>query len=142
MCAGDRVGVLVTSGVLCVQAIVSASELPLSIIIVGVGNADFSAMEELDGDVVRLTSNGRQAKRDIVQFVPFRDFLKSVDGRGAAAGRAGGGDPYTARIRLAREVLAEVPGQFLSFMKDNGVKPGTSRRPDDAAALPVCPTLL
>jgi hypothetical protein len=47
---------------------VSASTLPLSIIIVGVGNADFDAMEELDGDTVRLTApDGRVASRDIVQ---------------------------------------------------------------------------
>jgi hypothetical protein len=31
-------------------AIVAASTLPLSIIIVGIGNADFSHMEVLDGD--------------------------------------------------------------------------------------------
>ena len=31
-------------------AIVSASELPMSIIIVGVGDEDFSAMEALDSD--------------------------------------------------------------------------------------------
>ena len=31
----------------------AASHLPLSIIIVGVGGADFEAMEELDGDTVR-----------------------------------------------------------------------------------------
>ena len=30
--------------------IVNASDLPLSIIIVGVGNADFESMNELDGD--------------------------------------------------------------------------------------------
>ena len=47
-----------------VQAIVAASTLPLSIIIVGVGNADFEAMEELDGDTVRLTApDGRVAAR-------------------------------------------------------------------------------
>ena len=130
-----------------------ASELPLSIIIVGVGNDDFSAMEELDGDVVRISSNGRQAVRDIVQFVPFRDFLGSVEGRlgggGSAGARGGRGssstfDPYTARVRLAREVLAEVPGQFLSFMKDNGVKPGSggAALQGAAATLPICPTLL
>jgi hypothetical protein len=33
-----------------VDAIVNASGLPLSIIIVGVGSADFTAMEELDAD--------------------------------------------------------------------------------------------
>ena len=32
------------------QLIVQLSSLPCSIIIVGIGNADFSAMEELDGD--------------------------------------------------------------------------------------------
>ncbi|XP_069173811.1 copine-8-like isoform X2 [Procambarus clarkii] len=40
------------------EAIVNASSLPLSIIIVGVGGAEFDSMEELDGDVVRLSSNG------------------------------------------------------------------------------------
>ena len=33
-----------------VNAIVAASGLPLSIIIIGVGDADFSMMEELDAD--------------------------------------------------------------------------------------------
>lgn len=121
------------------QAIVSASTLPLSIIIVGVGDADFGAMEELDGDVVRISSNGRTAARDIVQFVPFRDFLKGCE-RSGGRGRGGRVDPNTARVRLAREVLAEVPTQFLSFMKDNSVKPGTSQVSD--ATLPQCPTMM
>lgn len=56
-------------------AIVEASRLPMSIIIVGVGGADFSAMEFLDSDDKLLTSpRGDVASRDIVQFVPFRDF--------------------------------------------------------------------
>lgn len=56
-------------------AIVEASRLPMSIIIVGVGGADFSAMEFLDSDDRLLTSPGGDvASRDIVQFVPFRDF--------------------------------------------------------------------
>lgn len=57
------------------HAIVQASMLPMSIIIIGVGNADFSAMEFLDGDNRMLRSHtGEEASRDIVQFVPFRDF--------------------------------------------------------------------
>ncbi|XP_067342452.1 copine-3-like isoform X2 [Channa argus] len=57
------------------SAIVNASQLPMSIIIVGVGGADFSAMEFLDGDDGILRSAaGEAAKRDIVQFVPFRQF--------------------------------------------------------------------
>lgn len=57
------------------SAIVHASRLPMSIIIVGVGGADFSAMEFLDGDDGILRSaTGEAAMRDIVQFVPFRQF--------------------------------------------------------------------
>lgn len=56
-------------------AIVNASKLPMSIIIVGVGGADFDAMEFLDGDNgVLRSSSGEPAVRDIVQFVPFRKF--------------------------------------------------------------------
>ena len=43
------------------------AELPCSIIIIGVGDADFSAMNELDGDTAVLTnSQGKPAARDIV----------------------------------------------------------------------------
>ncbi|KAK6933838.1 C2 domain, partial [Dillenia turbinata] len=57
------------------DALVKASDLPLSILIVGVGGADFKEMEVLDADKgYRLEgSTGRVASRDIVQFVPFRD---------------------------------------------------------------------
>lgn len=116
--AGDKYFILLilTDGIITdmpqtKEAIVNASSLPLSIIIVGVGNAEFDNMEELDGDVVRLSSNGRYASRDIVQFVPFRDFLK------------GNGDPRTAGLRLAREVLAEIPDQVISYMKTNNIVP-------------------
>lgn len=52
--------------------IVECSDYPLSIIIVGVGNADFEKMVELDGDdVVLRNSKGQATKRDIVQFVKF-----------------------------------------------------------------------
>lgn len=57
------------------QSIVNSSKLPMSIIIVGVGEADFKAMEFLDGDNGVLKSvTGEPAVRDIVQFVPFKQF--------------------------------------------------------------------
>ena len=57
------------------RAIVYSSTLPYSIIIVGVGSADFSAMDELDCDTGLLRDqDGHTAQRDIVQFVPFRKF--------------------------------------------------------------------
>lgn len=57
------------------EAIVHASHLPMSVIIVGIGSADFSDMQMLDGDDGILRSpKGEPVLRDIVQFVPFRNF--------------------------------------------------------------------
>uniref|UniRef100_A0A8D3E853 C2 domain-containing protein n=1 Tax=Scophthalmus maximus TaxID=52904 RepID=A0A8D3E853_SCOMX len=62
------------------EAIVQASHLPMSVIIVGVGNADFSDMQMLDGDDGILRSpKGEPVLRDIVQFVPFRNFKHVSD---------------------------------------------------------------
>ncbi|KAM4762320.1 RNA-binding protein 12 isoform 10-T17 [Cyanocitta cristata] len=88
------------------QAIVNASKLPMSIIIVGVGEADFKAMEFLDGDNGVLKSvTGEPAARDIVQFVPFRQFKNA---------------PQEA---LSQMVLAEVPKQLVSYYKWQGCPP-------------------
>lgn len=46
---------------------VDLSYMPCSVIIVGVGNADFAAMEELDGDGgVLMDNRGRKCQRDLV----------------------------------------------------------------------------
>ena len=50
-------------------AIIEASSEPISIVIVGVGEADFSQMQALDSDEALLTHNRKTATRDIVQFV-------------------------------------------------------------------------
>ena len=58
-----------------IDSIVEASKLPLSIVIIGIGNNDFTDMEILDGDEKPLTnSSGEKRKRDIVQFVEFNKF--------------------------------------------------------------------
>ncbi|CAN0322285.1 unnamed protein product, partial [Scytosiphon promiscuus] len=90
-----------------VEAIVAASDYPFSIVIVGVGQADYASMEELDGDDVRLVNRaGQRASRDIVQFVPMRDF----EGKSTHA--------------LAKEVLYEIPAQVIEYMKHNNIPPG------------------
>ncbi|XP_066469100.1 copine-9 [Tiliqua scincoides] len=99
------------------EAIVSASSLPMSIIIVGVGPAEFGAMEELDGDEVRVSSRGRYAERDIVQFVPFRDYVDHS------------GNHVLSMARLAKDVLAEIPEQLLSYMKSRDIKPLSASPP-------------
>ncbi|XP_029361707.1 copine-9 isoform X2 [Echeneis naucrates] len=93
------------------EAVVNAASLPMSIIIVGVGPAEFDAMEELDGDEVRVSSRGRLAERDIVQFVPFRDYIDRS------------GNQVLSMARLAKDVLAEIPDQLLSFMKSRSIEP-------------------
>jgi len=90
-------------------ALVNASSLPMSVIIVGVGNEDFSAMEVLDGDNGGLHSHGTFAKRDIVQFVELRRFVQP-------------GQRWNKEL-LAKSVLAEIPSQVCSWMRSNGFKP-------------------
>ena len=89
-----------------IDQIVYGTELPLSIIIVGVGKADFSAMDELDADEVPLFSKryNKKMAADIVQFVPFREFQNNP-------------------MMLAKETLEEVPGQMLDFFRRRGITP-------------------
>ena len=104
------------------EAIVAAAEYPMSIIIVGVGDANFDAMEELDGDDVRVTTReGRIASRDIVQFVPLRNFLNSSN-FGNLNLRSN-----LSHSRLAKEVLAEIPGQLVDYMNSKQIAPRTMR---------------
>ncbi|XP_029554833.1 copine-3 isoform X2 [Salmo trutta] len=100
------------------SAIVNASRLPMSIIIIGVGGADFTAMEFLDGDDGRLRApTGETAARDIVQFVPFRQFQNAP------------------REALAQSVLAELPGQVVSYFSIHKLKP-----PHDPESQPSAPS--
>lgn len=82
-----------------IDDIIASSLLPLSIIIIGIGRADFSKMETLDNDDMSMVdSKGRKAIRDLVQFVPFEEFK---------------GDA----VLLAKEVLAELPDQVVEYME-------------------------
>ena len=114
--SGDQYFVLliITDGIITDMeatkyAIINACELPMSIIIVGVGNEDFASMEELDGDSKKLSVNGRVATRDIVQFVEMARFL-------------GPGNMWSKEM-LAKEVLAEIPDQFVGWMKKHNILP-------------------
>ncbi|MBN3283295.1 CPNE8 protein, partial [Polyodon spathula] len=75
------------------------------------------AMVELDGDDIRISSRGKLAERDIVQFVPFRDYMDRT------------GNHVLSMARLAKDVLAEIPDQFISYMKTRGIKPNPSPPP-------------
>jgi len=88
-----------------IEEIVKASHLPMSIIIVGVGTANFSRMEDLDSDGQMLRDKyGNCASRDIVQFVQFNNYSSDVS-------------------YLHEDVLREVPGQLVRYMANNGIAP-------------------
>lgn len=75
-------------------------DTPLSIVIVGVGNADFSAMRFLD-------DLNKPGKRDIVQFVPFNKHSR---------------DP----IDLSSATLNEIPNQLVGYFQKKGISPNAA----------------
>lgn len=88
--------------------IVESSELPLSIVIVGVGDADFTDMHVLDADDTPLIHSitRKLMSNDIVQFVPMREVKRSNN-----------------QFNLAKEVLDEIPGQIITYMSNNKITP-------------------
>ncbi|CAB9522457.1 Copine-6 [Seminavis robusta] len=83
------------------RALIEASDAPLSIIIVGIGTADFSTMQFLDD----FLSSGNTAGRDICQFVEFHKHQHN-------------------RENLTKETLDEVPDQLVDYFYDSqGIMP-------------------
>ena len=88
-----------------IDSLVEASFLPISVIIIGIGNADFSNMDVLDADDEPLVdSNNRKSDRDLVQFVPYKDFKNNGQ-------------------KLAEQVLEEVPRQIVEFFQHRKIAP-------------------
>jgi len=83
-------------------AISRASHAPLSIVIIGIGNADFGPMQFLDD--FNSAQFGGQG-RDIVQFVQFNRHAHSC-------------------VALTSETLDEIPGQLSAYFQGNGIQPG------------------
>ena len=87
------------------DSLVAASFLPISVIIIGIGNGDFTNMNVLDADVIPLyDSTGRKADRDLVQFVPYNQFKDNPQ-------------------KLAEKVLEEIPRQVVEYFQHKGIQP-------------------
>ncbi len=88
------------------EEIIKAAKMPISIVIVGLGNRNFEKMDELDADVQRIKGkfSGVECERDIVQFVEFRKYREQAG-------------------LLEEKTLEEVPAQFMQFMTEHRIKP-------------------
>jgi hypothetical protein len=96
-----------------IDALVEASFLPISVIIVGIGNGDFGNMNILDADDNPLyDKNGRKADRDLVQFVPFNQFKDNPP-------------------KLAEQVLEEIPRQVIEYYQHKGIQPKEEDEQDE-----------
>ncbi len=78
------------------QSLESCSDAPLSIVIVGIGTADFSAMQFLD--------DAAREKPDICQFVEFNKHKHDFNSLTAAT-------------------LHELPDQLVAYFQRNGINP-------------------
>ena len=79
--------------------LIAASKEPLSVVILGIGDADFSGMEFLDAFDAEV-----EAGRDITKFVEFNDYKS-----------------YNA---LTEAVLDEIPDQLVDYYYEKGIMPG------------------
>jgi hypothetical protein len=79
--------------------LIAASKDPLAVVIVGIGDADFTGMEFLDAFDPK-TEEGR----DITKFVRFKD--------------------YSSFNALTEAVLDEIPDQLVDYYFEKGILPG------------------
>ncbi len=88
-----------------IDILVVGSYLPLSIIIIGIGNANFDTMASLYGASTPLiNSQGTKKMRDIVQFVHFNKYRNNTN-------------------MLAEKVLGEIPRQIIEYYSMNSLYP-------------------
>ena len=94
------------------RQIARAQTAPISIIIVGVGSADFSSMELLDGDA---GGNSFSKVRDCVQFCSYKEVENMFTSRGANLTDVNVFNEM--KERLAAKVLEELPKQLEVYMR-------------------------
>jgi len=112
--AGNIVDVQESVDLICT----AAEDAPISLVIIGVGNQDFSAIEKLCGDEKGplRDSRGIPIAREIVNFVSFKQY-----GGNAA--------------EVIAEALKDIPEQFVQYHVSNGIQPHEAVPPPDFGAL-------
>ena len=80
-----------------INSIIESSFLPLSIIIIGIGNEDFNQMKKLNFDEdILINKKVNFVERDFVQFVEFNKYRNNT-------------------MKLMQEVLGEIPKQVVKY---------------------------
>ena len=119
--------VLLTDGLIddyaqTVDCIIQAASLPLSIVIVGLGNGDFSQLEKLDMDREELKSEntGKVCERDMIDFINFNVYLNEEQ------------SPLK-EVSLARKTFSEIPTQYVDYMQTKKIDPNREKKGPKAA---------
>jgi hypothetical protein len=89
------------------KTIAECSDLPMSIVIIGIGDENFSYMKTLDNlDEIRKHAKGdlKDHVRDITQFVSYKEFNYTV-------------------ADLTAKVLDVFIKQFMDYMTRNNIQP-------------------
>lgn len=89
-----------------IDTVIQASRLPISIIIIGIGQASFAKMQCLDGNQGLVNSKGEKWERDMVSFLEFKKQISDF-------------------VSFSKQVLSSLPSQiaeFYSINKGNGIK--------------------
>ncbi|CAJ0766703.1 6528_t:CDS:2, partial [Entrophospora sp. SA101] len=99
---------VITDMDLTIRSIINASSLPLSIVIVGVGDADLSYMARLGGPLVSKSDEALSGTigRSIVQFIAMKDYQAEAAG-----------------YSLPKVLLEGIPDKFLDYMNKNRIPP-------------------
>ena len=88
-----------------IDLLIKCNRIPMSVIIVGIGEGNFGLMHELDDDNCEMAdSRGNKTQRDLVQFVEFQKF----NNNGPA---------------LAKQVLEELPRQVSQYFQLMNITP-------------------
>jgi hypothetical protein len=131
--------VLLTNGVSedmesTINEIIRASSLPLSILMVGVGEADFGPLQQqlVLKEGARLRNARSIAARHPVQFVALKDLIKTTTSAVADV-ECGGGSGEVVDIGLDKEVLAkallqQLPRDLCEYMQMHKIPPQPQRR--------------
>jgi len=82
-------------------------------------------MEILDGDEKRLKGTAGYVERDIVQFVPYRDFVK---------------EGQLDHMKFSKALLEEIPAQLVSYFVSKDIHPNKPKEVDISSEPSMPPT--